>query len=179
MEENKAQNTFLIIISIATLIIAIIGTSFAWFGILSNSDKEKEDESINKSIIASVIYENDSKFNLTNNDLLVKKFKISQTDKESKEIIKYIIKLNIDTNTIVPDDLKSLSYDLNSTGNINGGTLISKTKSNLPNKDIVIGTGEIVGYETHEYELKFNLNDKILSGDYSGNISIELIENQK
>ena len=49
MEEGKGQSVFLMVVAIATLLVAIVGATFAWFSIkLSNTD-DKEEIIITKS----------------------------------------------------------------------------------------------------------------------------------
>lgn len=187
MEDSKNQTLFLIIISIATLLVAIVGTTFAWFSVKLSDTEEREEKIITKATLGEVVFENGS--TIDTNTLLTtktinKKFKISQTDKTSNDTLKYNIKLNITSNTLNTEEQPSLLlHSLISNGNTNGGTLVKLESSDVPLTSIVIGSGIIDGYETHEYDYTVALNsvDPLLvqGKQFEAYISVELIENKK
>ncbi len=187
MEEGKGQSVFLMVVAIATLLVAIVGATFAWFSIkLSNTD-DKEEIIITKSTLGSVVFENgdsiDTNTLLTTKNI-TKNFKISQTNRTATELLKYNIKLNITENTINTEEQNNLLiHTLTGKGNSNGGTLANLELSNVPNTSIIIGSGVIDGYETHDYTYSVSLNNTVnpllLQGKkFEAYITVELEETQ-
>ena len=186
MEENKNQMIFLIIIGIATLLVAIVGATFAWFSIKLSNNEEKEEIIITKATLGSVVFESGSTIDtatLFKAGKINKKFKISQTDRSSTELIKYNIKLNVTSNTInTVEQPELILHTLTSSGNSNGGTLVNLESTSAPITSIIIGSGVIDGYETHEYEYAVSLNNAnplLLQGkQFEAYLTVELLENE-
>lgn len=184
MEESKGQNIFLIVISIITLLVAIIGATFAWFSIKLSDVGETKEKIITKATLGAVVFEND--YNITLEDLtnnkIIKKFKIYQTDRSSNDLIKYNIKLNIISNNLNDGENIILTNKLIGKGTSNGGSLASIKDNNVPNKSIILGSGTIVGYEEHEYEYELNVDntnlDLLTDKKFNAYLSVELIENK-
>ena len=76
------------------------------------------------------------------------------------DILKYNIKLNVTSNTInTVEQPEQILHTLTSSGNSNGGTLVNLESTSAPITSIIIGSGGIDGYETHEYEYAVSLNN--------------------
>lgn len=185
MEENKNQTMFLIIIGIATLLVAIVGTTFAWFSIKLSDTDEKKEIVITKATLGTVVFENGSTIDtntLLTTGKITKNFKISQSDTMSTELIKYNIKLNVTSNTINIEQPNLIIHSLSGRGNSNGGTLANMDVSNVPSTSIVIGSGVIDGYETHEYEYNITLNNVnalLLQGkQFEAYLTVELLQSE-
>lgn len=184
--EDKSQSIFLIIIGIATLLVSIVGATFAWFGVDEPINEGDKNKVVTKALLSEVIFENGNTIDtntLLTQKTITKKFKISQTDRESTQLIKYYIKLNITNNTMFTEEIPDiLLHTIKSSGNSNGGTLVNLDVSNVPKTSIIIGSGVLDGYETHEYEYTIQLNTanliQLQGKQFEGYISVELIESE-
>lgn len=188
MDDVKNQTILLSIIGIATLLVAIVGASFAWFSISLTGNEDAKDVIVTTASLGSVTFNDGSAIDAS--DILpgtkkTKTFTIAQTDPSATETIKYNIKLNINSNTITPNAMGQFVHSITGSGNTNGGTLVSLTETEVPETSIIIGSGELDGYEIHSYEYSIGLNNlnvdqSAASGKlFSGYITVELAESNK
>ena len=162
MDDGKGQTIFLSIIGIATLLVAIIGATFAWFSITVTGNENPSDIVITSGTLGQVSFVDGTNIEIDNlmpGNYTTKTFTVSQTDTQATGKIAYNIVLNVKTNTLTPNANHQFVHSLKSSGNTNGGTLATLTSSEVPTKSIVIGSGVIEGYEVHTYEYTIGLNN--------------------
>lgn len=180
MDDGKAQTIFLSVIGIATLLVAIVGSTFAWFSITVSGNEKPTDVIITKSTLGQVSFNEGSNIELNNlkpGDYVKKSFTVSQTDPSASGKITYNIVLNVKNNTLS----EGFTHSLTSSGNSNGGKLVTFGNDIVPTKSKVIGSGVIEGYEIHNYEYNIGVdklvNSNLLKGkSFSGYISVVLTE---
>ena len=162
MDENKSQSIFLSIIGIATLLVAIIGATFAWFSITVTGNDNPSDIVINSGTLGQVSFVDGTNIEIQNlmpGGFNTKTFTVSQTDPSATGKISYNIVLNVKGNTLTPNANGQFVHSLKSSGNTNGGTLATFNPTEVPTQSMVIGSGVIEGYEVHTYEYTIGLNN--------------------
>ena len=162
MEDVKGQTIFLSIIGIATLLVAVIGATFAWFSIRVSGNENPSDIVISSSNLGQVSFNDGTSIDIDGlmpGSFSTKTFTISQTDPSATGTISYSIILNVRRNTLTPNAKGQFVHKLSSSGNNNGGTLATLSESEVPTESIVIGEGVIEGYEIHTYEYTIGLNN--------------------
>ena len=162
MDEVKGQTIFLSIIGIATLLVAIIGATFAWFSITVTGNDDPSDIVITSGNLGQVSFNDGTAIDIGNlmpGTYTTKTFTISQTDPSATGKISYNIVLNVRSNTLTPNANHQFVHSLKSSGNTNGGTLATLNETEVPVESIIIGSGVIEGYEVHTYEYTIGLNN--------------------
>ena len=184
MDDTKGQTIFLTIVGIATLLVAVVGATFAWFSIGTSSDEDPSKMIMTTARLGKVVFKDGDEIIATNllpGQTFKKTFVVSQTDVEATEKIKYVIKLNVKSNTLTPVADNQFVHSLTSTGNTNNGTLVSFENQVVPEETIVLGTGELNGYETHTYEYTISFNESGLDQNaaqgktFQGQLSVDLL----
>lgn len=184
MDDTKGQTIFLMIVGIATLLVAVVGATFAWFSIGTTNDENPSEMVMTTARLGKVVFKDGDEINATNilpGKSFKKTFVVSQTDIEATEKIKYVIKLNIKTNTLTPVAENQFVHSLTSTGNTNNGTIINFENQVVPEETIILGTGELNGYETHTYEYTISFNESGLNQNaaqgktFQGQLSVDLL----
>lgn len=184
MDDTKGQSIFLMIVGIATLLVAVVGATFAWFSIGSTTEENPSEMVMTTARLGKVVFKDGDEINVTNlipGKSFKKIFSVSQTDIEATEKIKYVIKLNIKTNTLTNVAENQFVHSLKSTGNTNSGTIISFENQVVPEETIILGTGELNGYETHTYEYTISFNESGLNQNaaqgktFQGQLSVDLL----
>ena len=182
MEEFKGQTIFLSVIGVATLLVAIIGATFAWFNISASKEEESKNIVVTTASLSSIVFEAKDIFPGTDK---TKTFMIAQTDATATETITYDIKLNVIANSLTPNANGAFVESLKGEGNINGGTLVEVNDKVVPTESESLGTGTLVGYETHKYTYKISLKNldedqsAVLGKEFNGYISANLINISK
>ena len=183
MDETKSQSIFLSIIGIATLLVAIIGATFAWFSITVTGNDNPSDIIINSGTLGQVSFVDGTNIEIKNlmpGSFTTKTFTISQTDPSATGKVKYNSVLNVKSNTLSPNANGQFVHSLTSSGNTNGGTLANLTNTEVPIQSMIIGSGVIEGYESHQYEYTIGLknldvNQNAAQGKtFSGYLSVVL-----
>ena len=103
MDDTKGQTIFLTIVGIATLLVAVVGATFAWFSIGTSSDEDPSKMIMTTARLGKVVFKDGDEIIATNllpGTTFKKTFVVSQTDVEATEKIKYVIKLNVKSNTL-------------------------------------------------------------------------------
>ena len=162
MDDGKTQSIFLSIIGIATLLVAIIGATFAWFSITVTGNDNPSDIVITSGTLGQVSFVDGTTIEIDNlmpGNYTTKTFTVSQTDPSATGKISYNIVLNVKENTLTPSASGEFVHSLKSSGNTNGGTLAVLGDPIVPEKSMVIGSGVIEGYEVHTYEYSIGLNN--------------------
>lgn len=185
MDETKSQSIFLSIIGIATLLVAIIGATFAWFSITVTGNDNPSDITINSGTLGQVSFVDGTNIEIKNlmpGSFTTKTFTVSQTDPSATGKISYNIVLNVKSNTLSPNANGYFVHSLTSSGNTNGGTLAQLPSTAVPIQSMVIGSGVIEGYEVHTYQytiglINANENQNAAQGkDFSGYLSVVLTD---
>lgn len=162
MDDSKSQSIFLSIIGIATLLVAIIGATFAWFSISVTGNDNPSDIVITSGTLGQVSFEDGTNIEIANlmpGVFTTKTFTVSQTDPSATGKIAYNIVLNVKSNTLTPSANNQFVHSLKASGNTNGGTLATIKDPIVPVQSMVIGSGVIEGYEAHTYEYTIGLNN--------------------
>ena len=185
MEDGKGQTIFLSIIGIATLLVAIIGATFAWFSITVTGNENPSEMVITSSTLGQVSFTDGTEVaieNLMPGSFTKKTFTVSQTDPSATGKISYNIILNVKSNTLSPNADKQFVHSLTSTGNTNGGKLAHLDSTPVPTESMIIGSGVIEGYEVHTYEYTIGLNNvnedqnAAQGKEFSGYLSVVLAD---
>ena len=162
MDDGKGQTIFLSIIGIATLLVAIIGATFAWFSITVTGNENPSDIVITSGTLGQVSFVDGTQIEINNlmpGTYTTKTFTVSQTDMQATGKIAYNIVLNVKANTLTPAANHQFVHSLKSSGNTNGGTIAKLNTTEVPTESIIIGSGVIEGYEVHTYEYTIGLNN--------------------
>ena len=182
MDDGKGQTIFLTVIGIATLLVAIVGSTFAWFSITVSGNEKTNDVVITKSSLGQVSFNDGTKIEINDikpGEFVTKTFSVSQTDPSSSEKISYNIVLNVKTNSFSKDTNIGFIQSLKSTGNSNGGKIVAFESASVPEQSKIIGSGIIDGYEIHNYEYSIGIDktttSSLLQGkSFSGYLSVVL-----
>lgn len=183
MEDGKGQTIFLSIIGIATLLVAIVGATFAWFSISVSGNENSEKMIYTTASLGSIIFNDGSSIDASGiipGVVKTKTFTVAQTDPSATGKIKYNIVLNVSSNTLTPNANGQFVHYLSGSGNTNGGTLAKLNESIVPESSIIIGSGELDGYEIHTYEYSIALKNldepqnEAQGKEFGGYITVEL-----
>lgn len=176
----KNQYTLLIIVSIGTLIVAILGCSAAWFNVILERDYKKNDVVVSNSVMSKVVFYEGDEIDIKSvsyslEPLVSKSFSISNIDPNASENIKYSIYLEISNNEVL-DDL--FTYMVN--GEKTGDGILMNNINNLvvpDNGKLLIGSGTLVGKDSHKYNLNIyykNSNNNDLKKGFNAKIVVKL-----
>ena len=141
MEEVKGQSIFLSIIGIATLLVAIVGATFAWFSITVTGNDNPSDIVITSGNLGQVSFNDGTAIDISNlmpGNYTTKTFTVSQTDPSATGKISYNIVLNVRSNSLTPNANGQFIHKLKSSGNTNGGTLAKLEETSVPEESIII-----------------------------------------
>lgn len=183
MGDVKGQSIFLSIVGICTLLVAIVGATFAWFSITVTGNETPTDIIINSSSLGQVSFNDGTTIDIKSlmpGTFTTKTFTVSQTDPTATGRISYNIILNVKSNTLTPVANGAFVHSIKSSGNVNGGSLATLEESEVPVNSYVIGSGVIEGYESHQYEYtiglkNLNVNQNAAQGKtFSGYLSVML-----
>ncbi len=183
MGEVKGQAIFLSIVGICTLLVAIVGATFAWFSITVTGNDNPSDIIINSGTLGQVNFNDGTAIDIKSlmpGSFTTKTFTVSQTDPSATGKISYNIVLNVKANTLTPVAQGAFVHSLKSSGNTNGGSLATMMESEVPVNSYIIGSGVIEGYESHQYEYTIGLknldvNQNAAQGKtFSGYLSVVL-----
>lgn len=183
--EGKGQTIFLSIIGIATLLVAIIGATFAWFSISVQGNEEAKPVIINTAALGTVSFEDGSEISLTNIfPTLVpttKTFKIENTTQGATETLRYNIYLDVTNNTLTPYANGYFTHSLTGVSSNNGNVAVPMENVEVPTTKTLIGTGVLNGVDSHTYTYSIifkesGLNQNEAQGKtFSGRIQVELV----
>lgn len=183
MNDVKGQTIFLSIVGICTLLVAIVGATFAWFSITVTGNENPTDIIINSGTLGQVSFNDGTAIDIKNlmpGVFTTKTFTVSQTDPSATGKISYNIVLNVKANTLSPVADGAFVHSIKASGNTNGGTLAEMNEMEVPINSYIIGSGVIEGYESHQYEYtiglkNLNINQNAAQGKtFSGYLSVVL-----
>ena len=195
MENSKGQTIFLSVIGVATLLVAIIGATFAWFSVEVQGNNSAQSVYVETMKLGSVTYTDDNAISLTNVKPITaaqvtadnkKTFSVAQTDTAATETLTYVISLEISDNELTTVDDSHFKHSLTGTSSktTDAGTLVSVALSEVPSTTTELGTGTLVGYETHEYTYTIYLEEAneeqndAQGASFSGKIQVSLSQTQ-
>ena len=126
MEDGKGQSIFLSIIGIATLLVAVVGATFAWFSINVSGNEDSSGMVFYTNNLGQVSFTDGKEINLelAPGVFTTKEFTVEETDPSAVGQIKYNIVLNVVSNTLTPNADGQFVHSLTSTGNTNEGTTV-------------------------------------------------------
>ncbi len=186
--DDKGQSIFLSIIGIATLLVAIIGATFAWFSINVSGNENQTPIGAVAPNLGQVNFNDGVTIDikeLVPGSSSKKTFTIGQTDPSATGQIKYNIILNVESNTLTPNADGQFVYSLTGSGNTNGGSLARVESKEVPTESTIIGSGVIEGYEVHTYEYTIGLNyidadqNAAQGKEFSGYLSVQIADESK
>ena len=167
MENSKGQTIFLSVIGVATLLVAIIGATFAWFSVDVQGNNSAQSVYVETMKLGSVTFTDSDAITLTDvkpitadqvTDDNKKEFTVAQTDATATETLTYTISLEITDNNLTTVDEGYFKHSLSGTSN-GSGTLVSVDLSEVPSTTTELGTGTLVGYESHSYTYTIYLEE--------------------
>ena len=199
MDNNKGQTIFLSVIGIATLLVAIIGATFAYFSITVTGNETASSIFITTAVLGEVEFVDGTEIKLENirpeDDLTQnpneaeKQFTVAYTGTEelTKPIV-YQIMLDVTENTITPAAqtgwfVHSLSGSSNKAGT-DGDTLVTLAQTDVPATDTQLGAnGSINASETtHTYTynihlLNLDVNQNAVQGkSFVGRLQVQTVD---
>lgn len=158
MDNNKGQTIFLSVIGIATLLVAIVGATFAWFSISVSGNTDASSIVVTTAKLGSVEFTDGAAITMNNirpetSPQEVKTFTVANTDSSATETIGYKIGLVIDVNTLTGVADGAFTHQLTGVSDkeSGAGTLVSVAKEAVPTASKILGNGTLAGYEKHTY----------------------------
>lgn len=158
MDNNKGQTIFLSVIGIATLLVAIVGATFAWFSISVSGNADASSIVVTTAKLGSVEFTDGAAITMNNirpetSPQEVKTFTVANTESTATETIGYKIGLVIDVNTLTNVADGAFTHQLTglSDKKSGAGTLVSVAKEAVPTTSKILGNGTLVGFEKHTY----------------------------
>ena len=173
--DNKGQNIFLTVVGLATLLISIIGATFAYFTVQITGNNTASSINVSAANVAAVTFTDGPAITVSNaypGYSSTKTFTISSTDGDATSNVQYIINLVTTTTTLSASspaaNTGEVYYSLSGTKNGSGAVASTVTKANAPktNTTTQIGSGTLVGNETHTYTFTFGITERNSEQDY-------------
>lgn len=148
MNNEKGNFILLMVLAIATLLVAVVGATFAYFGATMSNEGESTTIEVTSGTL-SIEYEDNSKINngsvASGSVIAEKTFSVTGSLTGSSNL-SYQLSLNVNKNDYEDG---SLVYTLVSNNESNNGTVISSTTENqsIPSgtNKLIIGKGTYVG----------------------------------
>ena len=160
MDNNKGQTIFLSVIGIATLLVAIIGATFAWFSVTVTGNDNASSIIVTTAVLGEIIFTDGPEINLTNirpetSPGASKTFTIRNSNSSATEQVQYYITLRVVENDLTPVANGMFVHALKDATTSNIGTLITMAETAVPITDTRLGgataTGTLNGYDSHSY----------------------------
>lgn len=167
MDNYKGQTIFLSVIGIATLLVAILGATFAWFSVAIQGSDKPEEVIVTSATLSTVVFNDGDQIKLENimpgislYDNFTKTFTISNRTANSSEEINYVIYLDVTENSLTTFADGYFAHSLTASASNNGVVVTPINDEVVPgvgkNK---LGTGTLKGSETHTYTYSIHLKD--------------------
>ena len=161
MGNNKGQSVFLTVVGVATLLVAIVGATFAYFSItVAGNNTASSIQVTTANLGTSVTFTDGTNINVTNIYPGWYRTKTFTVAKSGTETLSYIVTLNVITNTLSAAAPTAFVYSLFGSST-NSGTLVSATNVAVPGVGVnTIGTtGSLNGTDTHTYTFTIRFNE--------------------
>ena len=175
MENNRGQSILLTVIGVATLLVSIIGATFAYFTVQVTGNNTASSINVKTADVAGVVFSDGPAITATNvypGYSKAKTFTIKSENGDASSNVQYIINLVTTTTTLsaASSTANEVYYGLSGTKTGSGTVAATVTKANAPktNTTTQIGTGTLVGNETHTYTFKFGITER---GVAQGNVT--------
>ena len=162
MNDSKGQTIFLSVIGIATLLVAIIGATFAWFSVNVEGNQNASSILVTTALLGNITFVDGSLIDMSNirpesSPLAKKEFTINNETENATETLTYQIWLNVRTNTlseVAGDNLFVHSVALKVGGTTGTGHTVSMSETNVPavGSHQLGSNGTLNGKESHTYE---------------------------
>lgn len=192
MENSKGQTIFLSVIGVATLLVAIIGATFAWFSVDVTGNAGAQSVYVETMKLGSVTFTDNDAITLTNvkpitsNQITadnIKEFTVAQTATDATETLTYKIRLEVTNGNLATVDEGHFVHSLSAT-KTGAGTTVTIDKEEVPSTSTDLGTGTLVGYESHSYTYTIYLEEAdapqnaAQGATFSGKLSVSLTQTQ-
>ena len=160
MEGNKGQTVFLSVIGIATLLVAIVGATFAWFSATITGNDTASSVIVNTATLG-ITYENGTELKLENaipGDLSNTVTFTVKTNTDTTVDQKYKINFIVNANTFT--NKEDLVYTLTSTADKTGTPVAAQTDVQVPATTSQIGEiATLKAGETHTYTMQVKFKE--------------------
>ena len=190
---DRGRNIFMSIVGVATLLVAVVGATFAYFSITVSGNNTASSINITAATAAAVTFDGTgAKIAATNiypGWTQTKTFTVKTTGaSNTNDTIQYTIVLKSTTITLntAATNSKEFNYSLSGTKTGSGTVATTVTKADMPKStgNTTIGTGTLKGNETHTYTLTLEVQERgsaqnYLQGkSYAGIIQINVADSQ-
>lgn len=179
MENNRGQSIFLSVVGIATLLVAIVGATFAYFSISVTGNDTASSINVTTALLGGVTYDGTGA-GISITDVYpgwteTKQFTVAlDADADASASIQYQIVLVTTTDAVNSNDATKdlaaaaaskgdFTYSLTGSSSANGGTVAdTASNQNMPAADgeTVLGSGTLTGASaTHTYNFTVLLKE--------------------
>ena len=173
MENNRGQSIFLSVVGLATLLVSIVGATFAYFTVQVTGNNTASSINIKTADVAAVTFTDGPAITVTNaypGYTKSKQFTIVSTSADANSTVQYIINLKTTTTTLsaAATNSKEFNYSLSGTKTGSGTVATTVTKADMPktNTTTQIGAGTLKSNETHTYTFTVELAERGSAQDY-------------
>lgn len=173
--DNKGQNIFLSVVGFATLLVSIIGATFAYFTVQIAGNNTASSIDVAAADVAAVTFADGPAISVSNaypGYSNTKTFTISSTDGDANSSVQYVINLVTTLTTLSASspaaNTGEVYYSLSGNASGSGTASAPVTKANAPktNTTTQIGSGTLVGNESHTYTFTFGITERNSEQDY-------------
>ena len=188
MENNRGQSIFLSVVGVATLLVAIVGATFAYFSITVTGNNTASSIKVDTAVLGNVVFADGTNIDVDNiypGWYRTKNFTVSNAQAGATELITYKINFNVTTNTISSATGGSaFVYSLSGSSN-HSGTVVSASNATPPATGVTsqIGSnGVLNGTDTHTYTFTIVLNEtstdqnSLQGKSFSGVLQVVLLD---
>lgn len=188
MDSNKGQTIFLSVIGIATLLVAIIGATFAWFSVTVTGNENASSIIVRTATLGNVVFTDGVEINLNNikpelEPSQSKTFYIENVESQATEDVNYEIFINVTSNTLTEVAEGQFVHSMTGQSSSNTGTLATTvTNAVVPAVGKTsLGTGMLHGFDRHTYDYVITFresssNQNAAQGkEFRGTLSVEIV----
>ena len=187
MDNNKGQTIFLSVIGIATLLVAIIGATFAWFSATVTGNDEASSIIVTTATLGNITFSDGDVINMVNirpesSPQESKEFTVANNTVGATETLAYEISLNVTENTLTPVADGMFVHSLSGSTTGSGTVATAITEQVVPVATTVLGSGTLVGQESHSYTYTMQFKESgsdqnsAQSQRFSGKLSVEITD---
>ena len=147
MAEKKSSAVLLTVIGIATLLVTLVGATFAFFSaqVANSEDSVDTDVVITAAKLGSIVFDHTNAINLSNaypGDTQTIKFSVNQEEASTADV-KYNVYLVVESNNFITNNLTgTLTAPEGDTSKMTSASLIS-TGTYANSEKVLIGTGTL------------------------------------
>lgn len=184
MENNRGQSIFLSVVGIATLLVAIIGATFAYFSITVNGNDTASSIHVTTATLGNVTFDGTgagvSIENVYPGWTTTKTFTIQAAGADSTSAIQYLVTLDVATtgNTLLngADFVYTLATDdtnayLGASGTTNQLSTTASAEQQMPGASATLAHGTLDGNERITYTMVITLKETNIPQDqYQGKV---------